>query len=131
MMILFTKGGSYLFVQKYIHDLNAFEKLSTDEQEKVIGRYKINDSEMPDSIKPSNSHIALANMPFGNIFTNEMGPYFIAYTSTFNTVMKMLNNMFIGSPEGYYDMLLDFSTPKTGTLFFVPTLDMLGDFSSD
>ena len=138
----FYKGGSYLFVQKYIHDLNAFEGLSTEEQEKVIGRYKLNDIEMPDNIKPSNSHIALANvgdefkiirdnMPFGNISTNEMGTYFIAYASTFSTVKKMLNNMFIGSPEGNYDRLLDFSTPKTGTLFFVPTLDMLDDFSSD
>jgi putative iron-dependent peroxidase len=135
------KGGSYLFVQKYIHDLNAFEKLSTTEQEKVIGRYKSNDIEMPDDIKPSNSHIALSNvgdefkiirdnMPFGNISANEMGTYFIAYASTFNTVKKMLNNMFIGSPKGNYDRLLDFSTPKTGTLFFVPTLDMLDDFSS-
>jgi porphyrinogen peroxidase len=136
------KGGSYLFVQKYIHDLNAFEKLSTIEQEKVIGRYKSNDIEMPDDIKPSNSHIALSNvgdefkiirdnMPFGNISANEMGTYFIAYASTFNTVKKMLNNMFIGSPKGNYDRLLDFSTPKTGTLFFVPTLDMLDDFSSN
>lgn len=135
------KGGSYLFVQKYIHDLNAFEELSTEEQEKVFGRYKLNDIEMPDNIKPSNSHIALANvgdefkiirdnMPFGNISTNEMGTYFIAYASTFSTVKKMLNNMFIGSPKGNYDKLLDFSTPKTGTLFFVPTLDMLDDFSS-
>ena len=56
------KGGSYLFVQKYIHDLNAFEKLSTEEQERVIGRYKMNDIEMPDNIKPSNSHIALTNV---------------------------------------------------------------------
>jgi putative iron-dependent peroxidase len=135
------KGGSYLFVQKYIHDLDAFEKLSTEDQEKVIGRYKMNDIEMPDNIKPSNSHIALANvgdefkiirdnMPFGNIFTNEMGTYFIAYASTFSTVKKMLNNMFIGSPKGNHDRLLDFSTPKTGTLFFVPTFDMLDDFSS-
>jgi putative iron-dependent peroxidase len=135
------KGGSYLFVQKYVHDLTAFEKLSTEDQEKVIGRYKLTDIEMPDNIKPSNSHIALANigddlkiirdnMPFGNISTNEMGTYFIAYASTFTTVKKMLNNMFIGSPEGNYDRLLDFSTPKTGTLFFVPTLDMLDDFSS-
>ena len=88
------KGGSYLFVQKYIHDLNAFEELSTEEQEKVFGRYKLNDIEMPDNIKPSNSHIALANvgdkfkiirdnMPFGNMSTNEMGTYFIAYASTF------------------------------------------------
>jgi len=136
------KGGSYLFVQKYIHDLNAFEELSAEEQEKVFGRYKINDIEMPDNIKPSNSHIAVANigdefkiirdnMPFGNISTNEMGTYFIAYASTFSTVKKMLNNMFIGSPKGNYDRLLDFSTPKTGTLFFVPTLDMLDDFSSE
>ncbi|WP_179946327.1 Dyp-type peroxidase [Candidatus Nitrosocosmicus hydrocola] len=135
------KGGSYLFVQKYVHDLTAFERLSTEDQEKVIGRYKLTDIEMPDNIKPSNSHIALANigddlkiirdnMPFGNISTNEMGTYFIAYASTFTTVKKMLNNMFIGSPEGNYDRLLDFSTPKTGTLFFVPTLDMLDDFSS-
>jgi porphyrinogen peroxidase len=56
------KGGSYLFVQKYIHDLSAFEELSVEEQEKVFGRYKSNDIEMPDNIKPSNSHIALANV---------------------------------------------------------------------
>lgn len=136
------RGGSYLFVQKYIHDLSAFEELSVEEQEKVFGRYKSNDIEMPDNIKPSNSHIALANvgdefkiirdnLPFGNISTNEMGTYFIAYASTFNTVKKMLNNMFIGSPKGNYDRLLDFSTPKTGTLFFVPTYDMLDEFSSN
>jgi porphyrinogen peroxidase len=96
---------------------------------------------MPDNIKPSNSHIALTNvddefkiirdnMPFGNISTNEMGNYFIAYASTFSTVKKMLNNMFIGSPKGNHDRLLDFNTLKTGTLFFVSTLDMLDDFSS-
>ena len=134
------KGGSYLFVQKYIHDLKAFEELSIEEQEKVFGRYKLSDIEMPDNIKPSNSHTAIANigdefkiirdnLPFGNMSTNEMGTYFIAYASKFSTVKKMLNNMFIGSPQGNYDRLLDFSTPKTGTLFFVPTLDMLDDFS--
>ena len=136
------KGGSYLFVQKYIHNLTAWKGLSTEQQEKVIGRYKSNDIEMADEVKPSNSHIALANigddfkivrdnMPFGNMSTNEMGTYFIAYASTFSTVQKMLNNMFIGSPEGNYDRILDFSTPKTGSLFFVPTFDMMDDFSSN
>jgi len=135
------KGGSYLFVQKYIHDLSAWKGLSTEQQEKVIGRYKSNDIEMADDVKPANSHIALANvgddfkivrdnMPFGNMSTNEMGTYFIAYASTFSTVQKMLNNMFIGSPVGNYDRILDFSTPKTGSLFFVPTFDMMDDFSS-
>ncbi len=135
------KGGSYLFVQKYIHDLAAFKALPVEEQEKVFGRYKDSDVEMTDEIKPKNSHSALANvgddlkiirdnLPFGNMSTNEMGTYFIAYASTFNTVKLMLNNMFIGNPPGNYDRLLDFSTAKTGSLFFVPTLDMLDDFSS-
>lgn len=137
---LYYKGASYLFVQKYIHDLKAWKSLPVNEQEKVIGRSKADDIEMPDDVKPPNSHSALSNvgddlkivrdnMPFGNISNNEMGTYFIAYASSFNTVKKMLTNMFIGSPEGNYDRILDFSTPKTGTLFFVPTFDMLKKFA--
>ncbi len=136
----YYKGASYLFVQKYIHNLNAWKSLPVTEQEKVIGRSKADDIEMADDVKPSNSHSALANvgddlkivrdnMPFGNISTNEMGTYFIAYASSFNTIKKMLTNMFVGSPEGNYDRILDFSTPKTGTLFFVPTFDMLDQFA--
>jgi putative iron-dependent peroxidase len=134
------KGGSYLFVQKYIHDLNAWKSLPVSEQEKVIGRSKADDIEMPDDVKPSNSHSALANvgddlkvvrdnMPFGNISTNEMGTYFIAYASTFSTLKKMLTNMFVGNPAGNYDRILDFSTAKTGSLFFVPSFDMLDEFA--
>ncbi|HWV68276.1 Dyp-type peroxidase [Chitinophaga sp.] len=134
------KGGSYLFVQKYLHDLTAWKSLTVEEQEKVFGRSKKDDIEMSDEVKPSNAHSALANvgddlkivrdnMPFGNMATNEMGTYFIAYASTFSTVVKMLTNMFVGVPEGNYDRILDFSTPKTGTLFFVPTFDMLDEFS--
>lgn len=134
------KGGSYLFVQKYIHDLIAWRALPITEQEKVFGRTKTGDIEMSDDVKPSNSHSALANvgddlkivrdnMPFGNIASNEMGTYFIAYASTFSTVTKMLTRMFIGEPEGNYDRLLDFSTAKTGTLFFCPSINMLKDFA--
>lgn len=136
------KGGSYLFVQKYIHDLASWKALSVEDQEKVIGRSKADDIEMDDEVKPANSHIALANvgddfkvvrdnMPFGNMSTNEMGTYFIAYAATFTTLQKMLNNMFIGSPAGNYDRILDFSSSKTGSLFFVPTVDMLDDFSAN
>lgn len=134
------KGGSYLFVQKYVHDMNAWRKLPVSEQEKVIGRTKQDDIELDDDSKPSNSHVALANvgddlkvvrdnMPFGNAGANEMGTYFISYASTFKTVQKMLSNMFIGKPKGNYDRILDFSHAKTGTLFFVPTLDMLDALS--
>jgi putative iron-dependent peroxidase len=70
------------------------------------------------------------NMPFGNMATNEMGTYFIAYASTFSTVKKMLDSMFIGSPEGNYDRLLDFSTAKTGSLFFAPSVSFLKNITS-
>lgn len=133
-------GGSYLFVQKYLHNLKTWKSLPVDEQEKVIGRSKADDIEMPDNIKPANSHSALANvgdnlkivrdnMPFGNIANNEMGTYFIAYASTFSTVTKMLTRMFVGEPEGNYDRILDFSEAKTGTLYFCPSLSMLKGFS--
>ncbi|WP_293930294.1 Dyp-type peroxidase [Sphingobacterium sp. UBA6645] len=134
------KGGSYLFVQKYVHDLTAWNALPIAEQEKVIGRSKDMDIEMSDEEKPANSHSALANvgddfkivrdnMPFGTVSSNEMGTYFICYASTFTTVEKMLRNMFIGNPAGNYDRILDFSTAKTGSLFFVPSLEMLDEFS--
>jgi putative iron-dependent peroxidase len=134
------RGGSYLFVQKYLHNLDAWKALPVEEQEKVIGRSKDNDIEMPDDVKPKNAHSALANvgddlkvvrdnMPFGNVSTNEMGTYFICYASTFSTVQKMLTNMFIGDPPGNYDRILDFSTATTGSLFFAPGMDMLDDFS--
>ncbi|MBZ4192512.1 Dyp-type peroxidase [Niabella beijingensis] len=139
------KGGSYLFVQKYIHNMSGWEALSTEEQEKVIGRYKISDIEMPDDVKPSNSHSALAgiedekgndlkivrdNMPFGHPSKGEVGTYFIAYANTFSTTKKMLEHMFLGDPPGNYDRILDFSTAHTGTLFFVPTITMLKQYSA-
>ena len=133
-------GGSYLFVQKYIHDLIAWRNLPIATQEKIIGRSKQDDVEMTDDEKPSNSHSALANpgdefkiirdnMPFGSVASNEMGTYFIGYASSFNTVKMMLERMFIGVPEGNYDRILDFSHAKTGTTFFVPSMDMLEDFA--
>ena len=139
------RGGSYVFVQKYLHDMQAWANLSVEEQEKVIGRYKISDIEMPDGVKPANSHSALAgiedengnelkivrdNMPFGNPGKGEVGTYFIAYASTFSTTHKMLVRMFVGDPPGNYDRILDFSKACTGGLFFAPSLDILKQYSA-
>ena len=138
------KGGSYAFVQKYIHNMSVWNSLSTEEQEKVIGRRKFDDWELDDEEKPENAHNAVtniedeegnelkivrANMPFANPAKREFGTYFIGYASTFSTTRQMLENMFIGEPEGNYDRLLDFSTAVTGTLFFVPSFDLLESLS--
>lgn len=138
------KGGSYLFVQKYLHNMKSWGALTTEDQEKVIGRYKTSDIEMADDVKPANSHSALAsledengndlkivrdNMVFGHPSKGEVGTYFIAYANTFSTTHKMLERMFIGVPPGNYDRILDFSTAHTGTLFFVPTMNILKKYS--
>lgn len=131
-------GGSYVFVQKYIHDMTAWNALPTEEQEKVIGRRKFNDVELSDDEKPANAHNAVsnigddlkivrANMPFANTSKGEYGTYFIGYAGKFSTTRTMLEHMFIGEPEGNTDRLLDFSTAITGTLFFAPSFDLLGE----
>jgi len=135
-------GGSYVVVQKYLHDMQAWNALPVEEQEKVIGRTKLSDIEMPDDVKPANSHVALntifdpdgtqrqilrANMPFGAPGRGEFGTYYIAYAATPDVTERMLVNMFIGRPPGNYDRILDFSTAVTGCLFFVPSADFLED----
>jgi putative iron-dependent peroxidase len=135
-------GGAYVTVQKYLHDLDAWAKLPVEEQERVIGRTKLSDIEMPDDVKPSNSHVALNtiedpdgterqivrdNMPFGRVGTGEFGTYFIGYSRTPDVTLQMLRNMFLGKPLGNYDRILDFSKAVTGASFFVPSATMLDD----
>lgn len=138
-------AASYVHVQRYTHDMAAWNALSVTEQELVIGRTKLEDIELDDAVKPANSHVALntltdedgndlqivrANMPFGTLggaSGGESGTYYIAYAADPDVTEKMLSNMFIGDPPGNTDRILDFSTAKTGTLFFVPTIDFLDD----
>jgi putative iron-dependent peroxidase len=133
-------NGSYVVVQKYLHDLAAWDALPVEEQERVIGREKLSDVELPDDVKPGNSHVALTtivdddgeerqivrfNMPFGRVGAGEFGTYFIGYARNPEVIEKMLRNMFIGNPPGNTDRVLDFSTAVTGNLFFVPTVELL------
>src|SRR5271157_82715 len=132
-------GGSYVIVQKYLHDLDGWNALSTEAQERIIGRTKLSDIELEDAIKPTSAHNALTtivedgkeikilrdNMPFGRAGYGEFGTYFIGYSRSPRTIEQMLENMFIGWPPGNYDRLLDFSRAVTGNLFFVPTATFL------
>ena len=135
-------GGSYVIVQKYLHDMKAWNALPVEDQERVIGRSKLSDIEMPDEVKPANSHVAVntitdpdgterqilrANMPFGELGRGEFGTYYIAYAATPSVTEQMLVNMFIGNPPGNTDRILDFSTAVTGSLYFAPSADFLDD----
>jgi len=138
-------GGSYVIVQKYLHDLPGWNALTTEAQERIIGRKKLSDIELDDSVKPTSAHNALTviieggkqleilrdNMPFGEVGKGEFGTYFIGYARSPHRTEQMLENMFVGRPPGNYDRLLDFSRAVTGTLFFVPSSTFLESVGTD
>jgi putative iron-dependent peroxidase len=141
-------GGSYVIVQKYLHDMKGWNALPVETQERIIGRRKLSDIELDDAEKPASAHNALTvieengrelkilrdNMPFGRPGHGEFGTYFIGYSRTPRITETMLQNMFVGRPPGNYDRLLDFSRAVTGSLFFVPSatfLDNVGEAAPD
>lgn len=137
-------GGSYVVVQKYLHDLKAWRSLSTEQQEAIIGRTKFDNIELDDAESGQQSHKSLAtiededgsehdilrdNMPFGSPAHGEFGTYFIAYSKKLWVVEKMMERMFVGDPPGLHDRILDFSKPVTGSTFFVPSASVLADLA--
>src|ERR1700761_899282 len=138
-------GGSYVIVQKYLHDMKGWNALPVETQERIIGRRKLSDIELSDAEKPPHAHNALTNivengkelkilrdnMPFGRPGHGEFGTYFIGYSRTPRITEIMLQNMFVGNPPGTYDRLLDFSRAVTGNLFFVPSSTFLDNVGND
>ena len=138
-------GGSYVIVQKYLHDMVAWNALPTEAQERIIGRIKLSDVELDDAVKPTSAHNALTtivengqevkilrqNMVFGRAGHGDFGTYFIGYARSPRRTERMLENMFIGRPPGNYDRLLDFSRAVTGNLFFVPSQTFLDAVTPD
>ncbi|MCW2719746.1 MAG: porphyrinogen peroxidase [Pseudonocardiales bacterium] len=136
------RAGSYVVVQKYVHDMDAWNALSVEAQEMTIGRRKLDDLEIPEGVRPPDSHltanviedengderqIVRDNMPFGTVGAGEFGTYFVGYAATPEVTELMLHRMFVGEPPGCHDRILDYSTPLTGGLFFVPSQTMLDD----
>jgi putative iron-dependent peroxidase len=137
-------GGSYVIVQKYLHDLTGWNALPIEDQERIIGRTKLSDIELDDSVKPPSAHNVLTtimedgkqleivrdNMPFGEVGKGEFGTYFIGYARSPHRIEQMLVNMFVGQPPGNYDRLLDYSRAVTGMLFFVTSATFLEDVAA-
>jgi putative iron-dependent peroxidase len=139
------RGGSYVIVQKYLHDLTAWAALGTSEQEAIIGRTKADnvELELAEGARPSHKDlntitdadgtehdILRDNMPFGRPGHGEFGTYFIGYAGQLWVIERMLQRMFQGAPPGQYDRILDVSTAVTGTTFFVPTIAVLESLAS-
>ncbi len=132
-------GGSYISMQRYIHDLQRWQNMNVSEQELVIGRTKPDDTELPRGLKPASSHISRVvieengeeleilrhSMPYGG--TDESGLVFVAYARTPEHFDRMLDRMIHADAEGVYDHLMDHTRAVTGCAFFAPSRDFLAE----
>jgi putative iron-dependent peroxidase len=133
-------GGSYVVVQRYIHDLERWRRLDDREQERIIGRTKRNSVELSKSRKPATAHISRVvierdgaelqilrqSYPWGTV--REAGLYFVAYTKSLDIYDLMLGRMMGAAEDGRHDRLMEFSRAVTGATFFVPSLETIASF---
>ncbi len=133
-------GGAYITTQRYIHDLQQWNKLKTQAQEKIIGRSKADDIELSDDEKPAYAHVNKGkatdgqgkeipmyrqNMPYGNSMEN--GTYFIGFAKSPEVINIALRKMVYADENGFYDRLLDYTKPVTGVIYFAPSMDWLAN----
>ncbi|SAK57652.1 Dyp-type peroxidase family protein [Caballeronia ptereochthonis] len=136
-------GGSYVVVQKYLHDLPAWRAQKVEAQEAIIGRTKFDNVELPDATEGQKSHKTLCtiqdaegehdilrdNMPFAVPGLGQYGTYFIGYSRHLWVIEKMIERMFIGDPAPLHDRILDFSKAVAGVTFFAPSRKFLSNLA--
>jgi putative iron-dependent peroxidase len=118
-------------LQKWKHKVVEWEALAVIEQERIMGRTKLDSIELKD--KPADSHVARTDQDtFGNIFRRNMpygsvgdhGTMFVGFSADQNRLSGMLNSM-AGLLTGTRDALTRFSQPLTGSYYFVPSVESL------
>ncbi|WP_042874121.1 Dyp-type peroxidase [Acinetobacter haemolyticus] len=133
--------GSFIFAQRYVHDLAKWHQLKVDAQEHVIGRTKLESIELDDDVKPENAHVARTvveddtgeemeilrhSLPYGD-GKGEQGLFFVAYTNNLNIIDEMLKRMFGTTGDGIHDRLLHFTTAVDGAYYFAPSDELLAE----
>ena len=127
------QGGSFVFAQRFVHDLTQWNQQTVDEQEKTIGRTKWEGMELADDVKPPTAHNARSNinhdimrysLPYASA-GGEKGLFFLAYTNDLTVITTMIQRMYGLAEDGITDRLLDFTTAVGGNYFFAPPQDLL------
>ncbi len=124
-------GGSILLLQKWSHEVTAWESLTVDRQEHVIGRTKDQSLELKD--RGPGSHVSRTDQDrFGKIFRRNMpygtvtdhGTMFVGFSADQRRLTAMLASM-AGLTDGIRDDLTSYARPLTGAYYFVPSTESL------
>jgi len=135
-------GGSFVLTQLWLHDLDAFNALPVDEQERVIGRTKPDSIELEGDAMPPDSHVSRTDVsedgvtlkiwrrsaPFGT--AGRHGLFFLAFACAIHRFDVQLQRMYGVSGDGEHDRLIEFSTAVTGAYWFAPSLEDLQGLSA-
>jgi len=128
-------GGSFVVMQRYVHDLKKWNAVPVENQEQIVGRTKEDDVEKDgDELAPT-AHIARAkvkrdgktvdilrhSMPYGTV-TGDEGLFFVAYARDLDVIDEMLKRMFGASGDQVSDKLLNYTSAFSGGYFFAPPL---------
>lgn len=124
-------AGSVLLLQKWKHKVTEWESLPVDQQERVMGRTKLDSVEFTN--KPPESHIARTdqdefgkifrrNMPYGGV--SDHGTMFVGFSADQKRLSRMLDSM-AGLVNGTRDALTRYTQPLTGSYYFVPSVESL------
>jgi putative iron-dependent peroxidase len=124
-------AGTVLLLQKWKHKVAEWEALPIDQQERIMGRTKLDSIELEN--KPSDSHVARTDQDkFGNIFRRNMpygsvdshGTMFVGFSAEQKRLSRMLDSM-AGIITGARDALTRFTQPLSGSDYFVPSVESL------
>ncbi len=133
-------GGSIVLVQKWVHNAPAYEALTVEEQERMMGRTKADSAELPEEVRGPQSHVSRTvieengqelpifrrNTPFGTAGVH--GTMFVGFSADRHRLDRMLQRM-AGTEDGIRDALTRYATPLTGAYYFVPSVQALRAFA--
>jgi porphyrinogen peroxidase len=124
-------AGSVLLLQKWKHKTAEWETLPVAQQERTMGRTKLDSVELEN--KPADSHVARTDQDeFGHIFRRNMpygdvedhGTVFVGFSADQKRLSRMLESM-AGLVTGTRDALTRYTEPLTGSYYFVPSVESL------
>lgn len=131
-------GGSYIHLQRYVHNMPFWDQQTLKTQEDTIGRTKVDNIEYAGADKALTAHtkrtslkdaagqsieILRHSMPYGNL--QECGLLFASYCRTPENFTLMLESMINGDADGHCDHLLKYTRAVTGQAFFAPSVAWL------
>ena len=122
-------GSSFVAVQQWLHDFDAFNSMNTNDQDNAIGRHIVDNEEFDEA--PESAHVKRAaqesfnpeafmlrrSMPWAEGM--DAGLMFVAFGKSFDAYEAILNRM-LGKEDGVIDALFAFTRPISSAYFWCP-----------